>query len=198
MAMTTDSSAVVHADEGAFDMTDRLLAELRALGIGYLSGGHDPAVVATVAADPLPPTDLLCALAACPEARVRDATIALLLLHPELAHAIPDALARSDPEARERLATLALAALYMVHLWYTRLNLALGTAPSLPEDVLASLWQQRNLPPPDELHGEWGLRCLEASEQKRLGVPFTFMSDWQNALDHLLTQEWMRRSRSIA
>jgi len=62
----------------------RLLAELRAWGVAYLTGGMDAATMVPAPAR-LPPLRLCRALAACDEPRVRDALIGLLLLHPELA-----------------------------------------------------------------------------------------------------------------
>jgi hypothetical protein len=74
---------------GEPDDTDRLLAELHARGIRYLSGAVDPALTAHVAAHPMSTDGLLLALAGSHEPRVRDAIIALLLLPPYVAAAIP-------------------------------------------------------------------------------------------------------------
>ncbi|MGH2517848.1 MAG: hypothetical protein ACRDHP_19550 [Ktedonobacterales bacterium] len=115
------------------DETDRLIAELRARGIAYLSGGHDAAIVAEAAVHPLADSELLRRLASCAEPRVRNATVALFLLHPELASVAVEAMRRADAETAQRLAVVLLAALYLLHLWRTRLRLALGREPQLPE-----------------------------------------------------------------
>lgn len=177
------------------DLTDeergeRLLGELRARGITYLAGGHE--AVAEATAHPMPDATVLRELARYPESRVRNAVIGLLLLHPELAAAIPDALRESDEPARQSLATLALAALYMSRLWRTRLRLALGRPPELPEALLAPLIAERGLPAADEMYGELGLRALEQSERNRRGLPLNFAGDWQNQVDHLIAQKSRR------
>jgi hypothetical protein len=165
----------------------RLLAELHARGIRYLSGGED---MTLTAAELLPPAELLRRLAACPEARVRNATIALLLLHPELADAVPDALVGSESAVAEALKTLVLATLYLQRLWETSLAVTIGHAPTLPESDFAWMWRQRRLPSPDEMHGELGLRHLQEAEQRRLGLPLNLLADWQDQVDHLMRQEW--------
>lgn len=172
------------------ELGERLLGELRAHGITYLSGGHE--AMAAASAHPMPDAELLRALARYPESRVRNAVIGLLLLYPELAGAIPDALRAADEPTAESLATLALAALYMSRLWRTRLRLALGRAPELPADLLAPLIAARGLPSPDEMYGELGLRALEQFEQARRGLPLNFIGDWQNQIDHLIAQELRR------
>lgn len=182
----------------ADDETERLIAELRARGIAYLSGGHDPQVAAQMAADPLPPVELIPRLAGSQESRVRNALIALLLLHPDLADVVPDALARADPATAEQIVVLALAALYLSHLWSTRLALALGFRPVLPEERWARFWRERGLPAPSEFHGELGLRALQEAERLRRGLPLNFLGDWQNQVDRLLAQEWATRHRSTA
>lgn len=173
------------------EMTARLLAELRARGIAYLSGGYESAGEAV--AHPMPDADLLRTLAGCSESRVRNAAISLLLLHPDLVAALPEALSASDALTAESLVTLALAALYMSRLWYTRLRLALGHAPELRDNLLTPLIATRGLPKPDELHGELGLRALEHFEQARRGVRYNFLSDWQNQTDQLIAHERLRR-----
>lgn len=177
------------------DETDRLIAELRARGIAYLSGGHDIVVVADVAAHPLPDGELLRRLAGCDEPRVRNAVIALVLLHPSLVEAALSEMAQSDAETAERLAVLLLAALYLLHLWRTRLRLALGREPELPEHLLESLWQSRHLPDPTRYFGELGLRALENAEQRRRNEPFHFRGDWEDQAFHLMKQERRERQR---
>lgn len=147
----------------------RLLAELRARGIGYLSGERDPAVEAEVAAHPLAAAALLLALAACEEPRVRDATIALLLLHPELASTVPSGPlveGRDDgprQDAHEQVFVLALAAMYLQRMWRSKLRLTLGPRA----DLACEQWRALGLPAPAEEQGEAGLRALAAYERAR-------------------------------
>lgn len=175
-------------------MTERLLAELYARGIKYLSGGHD-ANSATIASPKLSDTDLLRYLAISPEARIRNATIALFLLHSEMGQAIPSALHVGDPITQDNLITLSLAAYYLQHLWRTRLALALGSTTPLPDDLIMPFIQERDLPSPDELHGELGLRCLQEYVRARSGLRLNYLGDWQDQVNHLLWQETARRKQ---
>lgn len=176
------------------DLTERLLAELYARGIEYLSGGYD-ANTAINAAPRLLDADLLRHLAMSPEARIRNAMIALFLLHPEIGQAIPTALHASDLTTQDNLITLALAAYYLQHLWRTRLVLALGSETSMPDDLITPFIQERNLPSPDELHGELGLRCLQEYVRARSGLRLNYLGDWQDQVNHLLWQETARRKQ---
>lgn len=115
---STDEPAI--ASELFPDETDRLVAELRAWGIDFLTGGRDATLEAEVAAHRLAPADLLCHLAACSEPSVRDATIALLLLHPELGVHLPSAISSSPDTISQQLEVLALAAVYLQREWRTR------------------------------------------------------------------------------
>ena len=65
-----------------------LVVALRAWGLDYLTAG-----VSRQPPPAIPPVQLLQRLARAPEPRVRDATIALLLLHPQLAEVVSAALA---------------------------------------------------------------------------------------------------------
>jgi hypothetical protein len=168
-----------------------LVAALRGWGIDYLTSDGSLMPESTI-----PPVELLHRLAQSPQARIRDATIALLLLHPELAGVMLTALASADQETREQLTTLVLAALYLQRIWLTQLTLALGKPPRFPEAPFAALWEARCLPPPALNYGEPGLRALEAAEQQRRSVRYCFSGDWQNQAQHLMLQHWARPSCS--
>ena len=169
---------------------DQLISILRVWGVGYLVGldhGISPSKIDT---DQQSVVKLIQRLAQCDEyPRVRDASISLFLLHPELADAVLQALQVSEPEVAERIAVLTLATLYLQRLWSLRLTIALGHAPCFPEQQFAFLWESRNLPPPAYHYGKCGLIALQEAEQRRTGFPFTFAGDWQNQIDQLLLQE---------
>src|SRR5438552_11434542 len=169
---------------------DELIGLLRAWGISYLVGldhGNRPS---RIERDQQSVVALIQRLAQCDEyPRVRDASISLFLLHPELADAVLQALHESDPEITERIAVLTLATLYLQRLWLFRLTMALGHTPCFPEQRFAFLWESRNLPPPAYHYGKYGLLALQEAEQRRTGFPFTFIGDWQNQVDQLLLQE---------
>ena len=77
------------------------------------------------------------------------------------------------------------------------LALALGRIPNFPEQPFAYLWESKRLPPPSCHNGTYGLTALQEYEQKRTGLPFTFIGDWQNQVDQLLWQEENRHHPPI-
>jgi hypothetical protein len=172
------------------DDTDRLIAELRARGIDFLTGGRDEALAAEVAVHPLPPADLLRRLGSCEEPSVRDATIALLLLHPEFASDLPSTIPPADATAAQ-LAVLALAAAYLQREWRARLALALGAKPPLR----ARYWREWHQPDPDA-EPEYGLRALAVRERARTGRLVNYLAIWQQQVDHLIEQAWRARRQA--
>jgi hypothetical protein len=171
---------------------DRLISILRHWGVCYLVGEEYPLRPADALHDRETSVTLIRSLARCALPRVRDASIALFILHPELAPAVLEVLQSSEPQVREQVTVLTLATLYLQRLWSVRLTLALGHAPAFPEAPFAFLWEQYHLPPPACGDGEWGLVALQEAEQQRSGMPLTFRGDWQNQMDHLLLQEEAR------
>ncbi len=189
MSITLNNQSALTRDEEP----DRLINVLHAWGINYLMGGSDS--ISPV--DRMPAVELVKRLAQCEYPRVRDASISLFLLHPELADAVLEAYQTSEPPVAEQIAVLTLAALYLQRLWSFRLTMALGHAPGFPEQRFAHLWQSRQLPTPACQHGKKGLVALQEAEQRRRGLPLNFIGDWQNQIDHLLIQEEAKRRHSI-
>jgi len=185
----------------SWDEIDQLICILRTWGIHYLVGLDrtvSPANSGLALLADARPAALIQRLAQCnDDPRVRDASISLLLLHPELADAVLEALRESEPDLAEQIAVLTLATLYLQRLWSFRLTLAFGHTPCFPEQRFAFLWQHRHLPPPAYHYGKWGLMALEEAEQRRTGLPFTFCGDWQNQVDHLLQQEEAKHHRLV-
>ena len=181
----------------SWNEVDQLISLLRSWGINYLVGLDHTASPSNLQTE-TSPVVLIQRLARCDEyPRVRDASISLFLLHPELADSVLEALQESEPEVAEQIAVLTLATLYLQRLWFVRLTMALGHRPRFPEQRFAFLWQTRHLPPPACHYGKWGLLALQEAEQKRTGLPFTFTGDWQNQVDHLLFQEEAKRYRLV-
>jgi hypothetical protein len=135
------------------------------------------------------PVQLIQRLAACGYPLVENASISLFLLHPELASTIVDALQRSDEHVAEQIAIVTLATLYLQQWWIFRLTCAFGHLPHFPEALFTSLWEERHLPSPDAGYGLHGLLALQEYQQQRSGLPLNFLEDWQNQINHLLTQE---------
>jgi hypothetical protein len=145
------------------------------------------------AARRLTPVELIRRLARCELPRVRDASIALFLLHPELADATLEAYKISGLSDAVQITVLILATLYLQRLWSFRLTMALGRAPNFSEDRFAHIWQDQHLPLPHCQYGRSGLEALQAREQQRRGLAVNFIGDWQNQIDHLLKQEEPKR-----
>ncbi len=175
---------------------DTLISILRSWGVEYLIGLEQ--AFSPSPREQLSPIELIKRLAQQNEnARIRDASISLFLLHPELTDTVQEAIETSESAIAEQIITSTLAALYLQRMWSLRLALAFGHVSSFPEQPFAHLWQQRHLPPPAFHNGEWGLLALQTFEQKRTGLPFSFRGDWQNQLDHLLWQEETRHHERI-
>jgi len=132
----------------SWNEVDELIGILRSWGITYLVGLDHSASFPVIDRDQQSAVALIQRLAQCDDfPRVRDASISLFLLHPELADAVLQALQESDSEITKRIAVLTLATLYLQRLWSFRLTIALGHAPAFPEQRFAFLWESRNLPP---------------------------------------------------
>lgn len=152
----------------SWEDADRLIRALRIRGVAYLVGdeismdqedGYEGEQLSTV--------ELVQWLARCSYPRVRDASISLFLLHPEFASDILRALQESDPDARQQIATLVLATLYLQRLW-SILTLVLGHPPAFPEAAFAFLWQGRHLPPRPIMMGHGGYRCCKPPNKNEL------------------------------
>lgn len=176
-----------------WEEAQELISLLRAWGITYLVGENNGSIKDTEEQLSSSSTSLIARLARCSYPRIRDASIALFLLHPELAPSVLEAIAISEGVVAEQITTLVLAALYLQRLWSIRLTLAFGSIPSFPEHAFASLWHSRQLPAPICYDGKLGLEVLQQAEQKRTGLPFNYRADWQNQIDHLLQQEEARQ-----
>ena len=177
-----------NSTENIWEEADNLIDLLRQWGINYLmSSTHSSKLVLK---EQFAPVDLVkCLAQQNNNTRIRDASISLFLLHPELCAAVLEAIRTSTPQIAEQIITLVLAALYLQRMWSVRLTLALGHVPDFPEEPFTALWETRHLLSPAYFNGEVGLLSLQSFEHKRTGLPFNFLADWQNQLHHLLWQE---------
>ena len=165
---------------------DSLITLLHAKGISYLIGNGSSVREDDGSVDPV---HLIQRLAACGYPLVENASISLFILHPELAPSVVEALQRSEGDIAENIAVITLATLYLQQWWFFRLAFALGRLPYFPEAPFVSLWEERHLPSPRSGYGLPGLLALQEYQQQRYGVPLNFLDDWQNQINHLLTQE---------
>src|SRR5439155_6789247 len=98
-----------------------------------------------------------------------------------------------EGDIAENIAVVTLATLYLQQWWFFRLAFALGRFPCFPEAPFVSLWEERRFPLPSSGYGLSGLLALQEYQQQRYGVPLNFLDDWQNQINHLLTQEETHR-----
>jgi hypothetical protein len=164
---------------------DTLVAELRARGIDYLAPGD------AVSRAGLDDEALLAALAAEEDPRLRQALVALFLLHPGLAHSVPSLRAQLPPGAREELLVHYLAAVYLQEMWWHRLLRYLPDAGRLPDDLCREL----ALPRREELHGKVGLHALAEWHESRSPHRTNRLSEYEGAAALLLASLKQRSRR---
>lgn len=138
---------------------DHLVAALHTRGICYLAPtphGDEP---------PLTDDELILGLAASRDGRLRFALAALLLVHPDLAekavclveqHCNPSPDKQPPTWAWDEVRKQYVAAMYLQRMWRTRLDMALGERPLIPEHFTKEL----DLPASNVMYGEQGLRAL--------------------------------------
>ena len=174
--------------ETTFDWNEvnSLIDILNAKGILYLWGSDVPT---NVDRETVNPEKLLYRLVTCGYPLVESSSISLLILHPDMAPAVAEALHSCEQAVVEKLAVITLATLYLQQWWFFRLTFALGQFPSFPAAPFAFLWEERHLPSPSSGYGLDGLLALQEYQQHQYGVPLNFLDDWQNQINHLLAQE---------
>ena len=179
------ATSAPRADPRWDDLVDRLAV----YDLHYLTGGSAwdgrPSPYRTPA--DAPPDELILDLARAPQARLRDALVALLFRHPELA---PTAVQVADQVAgggRDRLLIQAsvLAAAALRAEWSFVLGIYLPGQPAIAADALAA---ELDLPSPRH---DYGRPCLAAmAEQLRAGQPFPFAYEraWESVAGHVLEE----------
>lgn len=167
---TTHNGANGHQNER--HTRDDLVAGLHARGVCYLAPtphGDEK---------PLSDDELIAGIALAEDARLRFALAGLFLIRPDLATraaSLEPALANS---ARDELRKQYVAAMYLQRLWRTHLRLQFGETALIPERFIPEM----ELPAPDLMHGELGLRVLcERS-------PYNDWSSYQQVIDLLGSQ----------
>lgn len=145
-----------------------LVGALRTRGIGFLDADTSEWLV------PLTDGDLITGLAASSDPRLRHALALLFVRRPELAASVPGALSGLPPGSATVLREQYTAAVYLQHMWHTRLGLYLPEMTELPDLFTTEL----GLPDPVERFGLTGLRELEL----RSGFNLTASYDTMMAL----------------
>jgi len=160
------------------DEEERLVAELERLGIRYLSrrtSYQAPGV--------RPPEQLLADLVRQPHARVRSAVIALLLLNPRYAQAVPAALQRVSGRERLTLRSLYEAAFLLQQEHAERLGPLLGERWDwLPDLVSVDL----GLPPGGNPRER--LEVLDRELRRRTRVNANWMGTYEAVVEKLIRQ----------
>lgn len=133
---TLDAVSAIDTDKalsGPESEEERIVAELESLGIRYLSRR-----TSAQARHVRPPDVLLADLVRQPSARVRAAMIAVLLVHPEYAGAVPDALKRLRPAEQPTLRLFYTAAVLLQREYAERLR-AFVSGRRLPDQFAGEL-----------------------------------------------------------
>ncbi len=129
---------------------DDLVAGLHLRGVCYLTPtphGDELALSVDV---------LIAGIARAEDARLRFALAGLFLVHPDLAERAAALDTTFSSAEQAELRKQYVAAMYLQRLWRTHLRLQFGETPLIPERFTTEL----DLPSPDLMHGEYGLRLL--------------------------------------
>ncbi|MCX6019004.1 MAG: hypothetical protein NTZ50_10995 [Chloroflexi bacterium] len=139
--------------------------------------------------------ELIIGMASSRDGRLRFALAGLLLRHPEVAEAAADMVQHQTvdiagttarrwsqlevPDAAwDEIRRQYIAAAYLQRLWRTRLLLAHGPSPLIPERFV----HEMGLPAADEMNGERGLRALTEDSE------FNDWSSYEQVIDMICEQ----------
>lgn len=165
---------------------DRLVTELNRLGVHFVTGGEpEPS------GPPLSPVELLADLACQSEARLRLALIPLLLVHPELAMIMPEALTRLSEREQVTLKLFYTAAVILQQLYADQLRTLLGPYDALPDRFADEL----GIPVSGD--GVTRLKRLAERHQATSGLVINWVGTYHHAAERLLKQltleaQWSR------
>jgi hypothetical protein len=165
---------------------DQLVTELNRLGVHFVTGGElewsTPA---------LPSSELLAGLVTQSEARLRLALIPLLLVHPELATTLPEALARLSEREQLTLKLFYTAAVILQQCHAEQLRALLGRYDPLPDHFATDL----GIPTVGDCLDR--LKHLGERHQALSGLAINWVGTYRHAADRLLRQlslevQWSR------
>jgi len=159
---------------------DELVSALNSLGVRFLAGGES--------VEPSPallPARLLAALAEQTDARLRLAIVALLLCRPDLARAVPEAVAYLAEPALTTLKLFYTAAVLLQQEYAARLQDLLGRGEPLP-DLFSRELQVSSAGSP-----EAGLRQLGERHRALSGLAANWVGTYRYAAERLIKRlEW--------
>jgi hypothetical protein len=164
---------------------ERLVAELDTLGVRYLSRQASLQVKQVRS-----PARFLADLIQQPSSRVRTAFIAVLLAKPDLARAVPTALARLKPKEQLTLKLLFTAAVLLQKKYADQLRLFLGERWQWLPDLYSTEFGLDAGKSPTEL-----LKALGADHRRLTGITLNWTGTYENVAHHLLhrwevEQQW--------
>jgi hypothetical protein len=164
---------------------EALVAALRERGVDYLTPSD------AELDQPIDDESLIASLATHPEARLRQALIALFLLQPQLAPFVPRLRSELDLRAAQELVAYYMAAMYLQTMWRTRLSYYLESFSELPDYFSGEL----NLPTAKALYGKAGLHALADWHASQSPFRFNHLSAYEGIADLLFQRLKLKRLR---
>jgi len=152
---------------------ETLVAALRERGVDYLTPSDAKLDF------PIADESLIVSLVAHPEARLRQALIALFLLQPHLAPLVPPLRDGLEFRAAQELTAYYMAAVYLQAMWRIRLKYFFKSFPDLPDYFSAEL----NLPKAHELYGKAGLYALAEWHANQSTFQFNHLSAYEGVAE---------------
>jgi hypothetical protein len=128
------------------------------------------------------PVALLASLAEQDEARLRLGIIPLLLRHPGLATAVPEAVQQVSPRRRDVLKLYYTAALLLQQKHAARLEQSLGWFVPLPD------WYSGELGVPVHGDPDTRLRVLARKQRERSGLALNWLGTYEHAAERFVRQ----------
>lgn len=162
---------------------ETLVAALRKWGVDYLTPTD------AKLDRPMDEQTLITQLAVHPDARLRQALIALFLLNPQLAKYASAVRSQLAQGTALELTAYYMAAVYLQQMWRLRLNRYLGSFEELP----ALFKEELQLPDPKEEYGKVGLITLAQWHQSSSGHRFNHLSEYLGAADLVLQSLKMKK-----
>ena len=153
------------------------IASLNQWGVSFLWSPFTPKIE-----QPLKPERLIQSLIESDSARLRLGVIAFLLVHPEEAPAIHQALSLVKENKCLLLKYYYTAAVYLQTLWKSQLT-------QFGSDMLPNYFSKDvGLPDPIQLHGRLGLAALEEALQQLRGEAYNYTASFE-AVVRLIQQQ---------
>ena len=162
---------------------DALVAELRRRGVDYLAPSD------AAASSEIDDSTLLASLASHGDPRIRQALMALFLLHPRLHELVRKVRDDLSPPASHDLLAYYLAAVYLQEMWKVLLDRYLPGTERLPD----GLCREVGLPSREALHGKAGLHALAEWHAGGAWPSFNHLSEYEGVAELLLESFRLRR-----